>query len=49
MACCSGDGYDLPEGKQIGVMAQEVEKVIPEAVAIMPNGFKAVNYAMLGV
>jgi hypothetical protein len=43
------DGYDLPKGRQIGVMAQEVEKVIPEAVAVMPNGFKAVNYAMLGV
>ena len=29
-------------------MAQEVEKVMPEAVVTMPNGFKAVNYAMLG-
>jgi hypothetical protein len=43
------DGYDLPEGKQVGVMAQEVEKIIPEAVVEMPNGFKGVNYAMLGV
>jgi hypothetical protein len=43
------DGYDLPEGKQIGVMAQEVEAIIPEAVVEMDNGFKAVNYAMLGV
>lgn len=43
------DGYDLPEGKQIGVMAQEVEKVMPEAVVEMDNGFKGVNYAMLGI
>lgn len=43
------DGYDLPKGKQVGVMAQEVEKVIPEAVVDMPNGFKGVNYALLGV
>lgn len=42
------DGYDLPENMQIGVMAQEVETVMPEAVVIMPNGFKAVNYSMLG-
>ena len=43
------DGYDLPEGKQVGVIAQEVEAVIPEAVVDMPNGFKGVNYALLGV
>jgi Chaperone of endosialidase len=42
------DGYDLPKNMQIGVMAQEVETVMPEAVSIMPNGFKAVNYSMLG-
>jgi len=35
-------------GSHIGVMAQEVEKVIPEAVAIHENGYKLVNYAMLG-
>jgi hypothetical protein len=43
------DGYDLPEGRQIGVIAQEVEAVMPEAVVEMANGFKGVNYAMLGV
>jgi hypothetical protein len=36
-------------GKFIGVMAQEVEKVIPEAVTLESNGFKAVNYSLLGV
>jgi hypothetical protein len=35
-------------GSHIGVMAQEVEKVIPEAVAIHEDGYKLVNYAMLG-
>jgi len=35
-------------GTQVGVMAQEVEKVIPDAVVTMPNGFRAVNYSMLG-
>ena len=41
------DGYNLPTGIQVGVMAQEVEKVIPEAVIVTDSGFKAVNYAML--
>lgn len=34
--------------RHIGVMADEVEKVIPHAVIELPSGFKAVNYAMLG-
>lgn len=34
-------------GPQIGVMAQEVEKVIPEAVGTHPDGYKTVNYAMV--
>jgi hypothetical protein len=29
-------------------MADEVEKVMPEAVRLI-NGYKAVNYALLGV
>lgn len=32
---------------QIGAMAQEVEKKIPDAVGVMDNGFKAVNYGRL--
>jgi len=35
-------------GKFIGYMAQEVEKVMPEAVIVMDNGYKAVNYDMVG-
>ena len=41
------DYKDLPKSKQIGVMAQEVEKVIPEAVMTMADGYKAVNYALI--
>jgi hypothetical protein len=32
-----------------GVMADEVEQVMPEAVAMHPSGFKMVNYSMLGL
>ena len=35
-------------GKFLGYMAQEVEKFMPEAVIIMDNGYKAVNYDMVG-
>ena len=33
----------------IGVMADEAEQVMPEAVYTMPDGYKAVNYAALGI
>ena len=36
------------EGKFIGVMAQDVEKVMPEAVVEHPDGYKMVNYSLLG-
>ena len=36
-------------GKQFGVMANEVEEVMPEAVSVHPDGYKMVNYAMLGI
>jgi hypothetical protein len=32
-----------------GVMAQDVLEVFPEAVCIMPNGYLAVRYDMLGL
>jgi len=33
----------------LGVMADDVENVFPDAVFTMPDGFKAVNYHMLGI
>jgi hypothetical protein len=36
----------LPEGEKIGLMAQEVEKVLPQAVTQTPIG-KAVDYAQI--
>lgn len=33
---------------EVGVMAQEVKKVMPEAVKRLSNGYYAVNYAMIG-
>lgn len=36
-------------GGFIGVMADEVEKVIPEAVETHPDGYQMVNYEMLGL
>jgi hypothetical protein len=32
-----------------GVMADEVEQVMPEAIVMHPSGFKMVNYLMLGL
>jgi len=36
-------------GRQFGVMAQEVEAVMPEAVCVHPDGYKLVDYDMLGI
>lgn len=36
-------------GRQFGVMAQEVEQVLPEAVSIGEDGYRRVNYTMLGI
>lgn len=35
-------------GTFIGVMADEIELLKPEAVTVMPNGYKAVNYGLVG-
>jgi len=37
------------QGRQFGVMADEVESVMPLAVSVHSNGYKLVNYAMLGI
>lgn len=36
-------------GRQFGVMADEVEKVMPKAVSVHPDGYKMIDYAMLGI
>lgn len=41
--------YTIFGERQRGVMADEVEKVMPEAVAMHPSGFRMVNYTMLGL
>ncbi len=37
----------FPEGRQIGVIAQEMEEVFPELVNTDKNGFKSVAYAQM--
>jgi len=39
--------YDIAGKRQRGVMADEVEKVMPEAVVTRSDGIKMVNYGML--
>ena len=34
-------------GRQLGVMADEVETVLPDAVSVHPDGYKVVDYAKL--
>jgi hypothetical protein len=36
-------------GRQFGVMADEVERVVPDAVGVRSDGFKMVDYALIGV
>lgn len=36
-------------GRQFGVMADEVKQAIPVAVSVHPDGYKMVDYAMLGI
>ena len=36
-------------GQRFGVMADEVESVMPEAVSVHSNGYKMVDYALLGI
>ena len=34
-------------GGHFGVMADEVERIVPEAVSVHPNGYRQVDYASL--
>ena len=36
-------------GRRFGVMADEVEVVMPQAVRLHPDGYKMVDYGMLGI
>ena len=36
-------------GRQFGVMADEVETVLPQAVVMHPDGYKRVDYAQMGI
>jgi hypothetical protein len=35
-------------GRFVGVMAQEIEKTMPEAISITSDGYKTVNYGLIG-
>ena len=47
--------YKLPyrnawgHGRCFGVMADEVEQVVPEAVLVHPDGYRVVDYSMLRI
>ena len=36
-------------GTQFGVMADEVETIVPEAVSVRDDGYKTVRYDLLGI
>jgi len=36
-------------GRKFGVMADEVEKIVPEAVVVNDDGYRSVDYARLGI
>ena len=38
------EGIHINSGHDIGVMAQEVERIAPELVITRDNGYKAVKY-----
>lgn len=37
------------QGRRFGVMADEVETLMPEAVSLHPDGYQQVNYSMLNI
>jgi hypothetical protein len=40
-------GMGLPDGQQIGFIAQDLEKVLPEAVTMDSQGYRMVNYDVI--
>jgi hypothetical protein len=43
------EGYKFPQTRQAGVVAQELEKTLPDLVSTDDNGFKGVAYDRFGV
>jgi len=41
--------YKGSSRRYVGVIAEEIQKIIPEAVITMPNGFLGVNYNLIDV
>jgi len=41
--------HNFPDGNQIGLIAQEVEKLFPEIVATNTDGYKSVDYSKISV
>lgn len=39
----------VPDRRFVGVMADDVERVLPDAVTVDADGYKLVNYSMLGL
>ena len=37
------------QGRQFGVMIDEVERVVPEAVSMHPDGYRRVDHSLLGI
>lgn len=40
--------YDIAGRREVGVMADELAEVMPEAVAVGADGYQRVNYALIG-
>jgi hypothetical protein len=40
---------DQGAGRQFGVMADEIEGIVPEAVTVEANGYRSVDYSLLGI
>jgi len=40
---------NFPDGNQIGLIAQEVEKLFPELVATNKDGYKSIDYSKISI
>ena len=47
MAPTQGKGHGLPSGQVVGLLAQNVETVLPEVVSTSTTGFKSIAYGPL--